>query len=87
MPAASMAFASLFALIGLVVLAAVGEFGISPMALPFAGGFMLVGPAVKRRSRDVNMAIGADCTRCGLCVDLCPTDSLKFEYRLAGTGK
>jgi len=46
MPAASMAFASLFALIGLVLLAAVGEFGISPMALPFAGGFMLVGPAL-----------------------------------------
>ncbi|MGB5301461.1 MAG: 4Fe-4S binding protein [Thiogranum sp.] len=33
------------------------------------------------------MAIGADCTRCGLCVDLCPTDSLKFEYRFTGTGK
>ncbi|MGB5727994.1 MAG: NapH/MauN family ferredoxin-type protein [Thiogranum sp.] len=42
---------------------------------------------IKGRSRDVNMAIGADCTRCGLCVDLCPTDSLKFEYRFTGTGK
>ena len=46
MPAASMAFASLFALIGLVLLAALGGFGISPMVLPFAGGFMLVGPAL-----------------------------------------
>jgi len=46
MPAASMAFASLFALIGLVLLGALGGFGISPMALPFAGGFMLVGPAL-----------------------------------------
>jgi len=42
---------------------------------------------IKGRSRDVNMAIGADCTRCGLCVDLCPTDSLNFEYRFTGTGK
>ena len=46
MPAASMAFAALFALIGLALLAAVGGFGISPMALPFAGGFMLMGPAL-----------------------------------------
>ncbi len=46
MPGASMAFATLFALIGLVLLAAVGKFGVSPMALPFAGGFMLVGPAL-----------------------------------------
>lgn len=46
MPGVSMAFASLFALIGLVLLTAVGKFGISPMALPFAGGFMLVGPAL-----------------------------------------
>jgi len=46
MPVASLTFATLFALIGLVLLAALGEFGISPMALPFAGGFMLVGPAL-----------------------------------------
>jgi len=45
-PATSMAFATLFALIGLVLLAALGRFGVSPMALPFAGGFMLVGPAL-----------------------------------------
>lgn len=46
MPATSMAYATLFVLIGLVLLMALGRFGISPMALPFAGGFMLVGPAL-----------------------------------------
>ncbi|HFD78848.1 MAG TPA: DUF2189 domain-containing protein [Gammaproteobacteria bacterium] len=46
MPAPSMAYALVFVLIGLVLLAAVGWFGLSPMALPFAGGFMLVGPAL-----------------------------------------
>jgi uncharacterized membrane protein len=45
-PGPSMGFAVLFALIGFVLLGAVGHFGISPMALPFAGGFMLVGPAL-----------------------------------------
>jgi uncharacterized membrane protein len=45
-PGASMAYAALFAVIGLALLTAVGGFGISPMALPFAGGFMLVGPAL-----------------------------------------
>lgn len=43
-PGASMAFSGLFVVIGLVLLGAIGRFGISPMALPFAGGFMLVGP-------------------------------------------
>jgi uncharacterized membrane protein len=46
LPGASMAFASVFALIGLILLTAVGHFNASPMALPFAGGFMLVGPAL-----------------------------------------
>jgi uncharacterized membrane protein len=45
-PAASIAFAAVFALIGALVLVAVGAFGISPMALPVTGGFMLVGPAL-----------------------------------------
>jgi ferredoxin-type protein NapH len=39
---------------------------------------------IKGRSRDVDVDVGADCTRCGLCVDLCPTDSLKFEYKMPG---
>jgi uncharacterized membrane protein len=45
-PGSSTAFAALFALIGLVLLWAVGRVGVSPMALPLAGGFMLVGPVV-----------------------------------------
>lgn len=45
-PTASIVFAGLFALIGLGLLAAVGYLGVSPMALPLAGGFMLVGPAL-----------------------------------------
>lgn len=35
---------------------------------------------IRMRARDVEVPIGADCTRCGLCVDICPTDSLKFEF-------
>ena len=34
---------------------------------------------IRMRACDVEVPIGADCTRCGLCVDICPTDSLKFE--------
>lgn len=45
-PGPSVAFAALFTVIGLVLLWTVGELGLSPMALPFAGGFMLVGPAL-----------------------------------------
>lgn len=30
---------------------------------------------------DVQVGIGADCTRCGLCIDVCPTGSLKFEVK------
>ena len=45
-PYPSIAFAAVFAGIGLVLLWGVGRLGLSPMALPFAGGFMLVGPAL-----------------------------------------
>ncbi len=37
------------------------------------------------RSPEVNVDVGADCTRCGMCVDVCPTDSLNFVFK--GLGK
>ena len=46
LPAASIAYASVFALIGMVLLALVGYLGISPMALPVSAGFLLVGPSL-----------------------------------------
>jgi len=36
---------------------------------------------IKGRSPEENMTIGADCTRCGMCVDICPTDSLNFDIK------
>jgi uncharacterized membrane protein len=45
-PGPSLAFAALFALVGLALLWGAGHLGMSPMALPLAGGFMLVGPAL-----------------------------------------
>ncbi len=36
---------------------------------------------IKGRAEAVDMDVGADCTRCGMCVDICPTDSLKFEIK------
>lgn len=39
----------------------------------------------KGRAPDVEVALGADCTRCGLCVDICPTKSLRYD--MAGLNK
>lgn len=39
----------------------------------------------KGRAPDVEVAVGADCTRCGLCVDICPTKSLRYD--VAGLNK
>ncbi|MGD8587360.1 MAG: NapH/MauN family ferredoxin-type protein [Chromatiales bacterium] len=36
---------------------------------------------IRGGARDVNQDIGADCTRCGLCVDVCPTHSLTYEIK------
>lgn len=36
---------------------------------------------IRGAATDVNQDIGADCTRCGMCVDICPTDSLKFTMK------
>lgn len=38
-------------------------------------------PVIKGRATDVNVPIGADCTRCGLCIDTCPTGSLRYEFK------
>ena len=39
---------------------------------------------IKGRARDLNVDIGADCTRCGRCVDTCPTGSLTFKFKGLG---
>jgi uncharacterized membrane protein len=45
-PRASVGFAALFVACGALILGMAGQLGLSPMALPLAGGFMLVGPAL-----------------------------------------
>ena len=45
-PAPAAGFAAVFALIGVVIFALLEHFGLAPMRLPLAGGFLLVGPAV-----------------------------------------
>jgi ferredoxin-type protein NapH len=38
----------------------------------------------KKRARDVRMDVGADCTRCGRCIDACPSNSLNFSIKKIG---
>lgn len=45
-PGLSLGYAAVFVLIGLVLLGGVVLAGMTPMALPLAGGFMLVGPVL-----------------------------------------
>jgi len=45
-PKVSIAYAAIFAVIGLLLLTYIGLEGFSPIALPFAGGFMLIGPVL-----------------------------------------
>jgi len=45
-PKISIAYTSIFAVIGLILFGIIGLIGVSPMTLPFAGGFMLIGPVL-----------------------------------------
>jgi ferredoxin-type protein NapH len=36
---------------------------------------------VKSRATEERMPVGPDCTRCGLCVDVCPSGALRFEVK------
>ncbi len=38
----------------------------------------------KKRARDVRVDVGADCTRCGRCIDACPTNSLNYSIKKIG---
>ena len=39
---------------------------------------------IKGRATHISVDIGADCTRCGRCVDACPTESLTFKFKGLG---
>jgi len=38
-------------------------------------------PTKKGFALTEQVALGADCTRCGMCVDICPTNSLTFDVK------
>ena len=40
---------------------------------------------LRGRAEDLATDVGADCTRCGRCLDVCPTSSLSFRFK--GPGK
>ncbi len=39
---------------------------------------------IKGRARGMDVELGADCTRCGRCVETCPTNSLTFKIKGLG---
>jgi len=39
---------------------------------------------IKGRAKGMNVELGADCTRCGRCVETCPTSSLTFKFKGLG---
>lgn len=36
---------------------------------------------IRGAAHEINQDISSDCTRCGMCVDVCPTDSLNFKVK------
>jgi ferredoxin-type protein NapH len=36
---------------------------------------------IKGRAAEAQLDIGADCTRCGMCIDVCPSGALAFEIK------
>ncbi len=36
---------------------------------------------IQGKAKTLRTDVGSDCTRCGLCVDICPTDSLTFKVK------
>ncbi|RIX42533.1 MAG: NapH/MauN family ferredoxin-type protein [Rhodocyclales bacterium GT-UBC] len=36
---------------------------------------------IKGRASDEVMGLGPDCTRCGLCIDVCPSGALRYEVK------
>jgi ferredoxin-type protein NapH len=36
---------------------------------------------IKGRAADATLDVGPDCTRCGLCIDTCPTGALRYELK------
>lgn len=41
-------------------------------------------PIIKGKADKLDVDLGADCTRCGRCVEVCPTDSLTFKFKGIG---
>lgn len=39
---------------------------------------------IKGKANGMDVDIGADCTRCGRCVEVCPTESLTFKFKGIG---